>query len=82
MAILDLKQDDADKAANELQDLFGWYFRLGMDISLMLTDSFLAGDADVRGFACDVANEESVQGVFQEVVDRWGKVDTLVASAG
>lgn len=37
---------------------------------------------EVEGFACDVASEDSVQVVMQEIADRWGKIDVLVASAG
>lgn len=32
--------------------------------------------------ACDVSSEESVQKAFSTVIDRYGKLDAVVASAG
>ncbi|KAG8908521.1 hypothetical protein FRB99_005881 [Tulasnella sp. 403] len=69
LAILDLNQKDADRAAEELRTMFG------KDLD---QDTFV----DVKGFACDVSNEDSVKIVLQEVVDEWGTIDVLVASAG
>ncbi|KAG8995367.1 hypothetical protein FRB94_009201 [Tulasnella sp. JGI-2019a] len=66
MAIIDLRQSDADESAKELMKEFG------------PEDEKL----DVVGYACDVANESVVQQVMQSIVDRFGRIDTLVTSAG
>ena len=34
------------------------------------------------GLACDVSDEGQVQGVAQQVLERWGRVDILVNNAG
>ena len=34
------------------------------------------------GLKCDVTDEDSVKGVFDAVMAKWGRVDTVVASAG
>ncbi len=39
-------------------------------------------DQQVQSFAADVADRERVQGVVQQVIDRWGRVDVLVNNAG
>lgn len=38
--------------------------------------------AEVMTIFCDVTSPESVKAAFQAVLDSWGRVDTLVASAG
>lgn len=38
--------------------------------------------AEVMTVFCDVANPESVKAAFKTVLDSWGRVDILVASAG
>ena len=40
------------------------------------------GDFNVVGLECDVSSERSVQKAFAETIDRFGRVDSVVASAG
>lgn len=40
------------------------------------------GKLDVVGISCDVSSEKSVQDAFGNVLSRWGRVDSVVASAG
>ena len=39
-------------------------------------------DFNIIGLQCDVASETSVQKVFQQVMDTFGQIDAVVASAG
>ena len=39
-------------------------------------------DFNVVGLECDVSSERSVQKAFAETIDRFGRVDSVVASAG
>ncbi|KAG8852670.1 hypothetical protein FRB96_008526 [Tulasnella sp. 330] len=66
IAIIDLRREDADESAKVLMKEFG---PDGQKL-------------DVVGYACDVSKEEVVQQVMQSIVDRFGKIDTLVTSAG
>jgi len=69
LAILDLKQADADSAAGELLDSAR---QNGIDpIGLELI-----------GVECDVVSEGSVKSAFDQTAKRFGKVDVVVASAG
>lgn len=40
------------------------------------------GKVQAIGLGCDVANEDSVKAGFQHIVDKFGQIDSLVASAG
>lgn len=40
------------------------------------------GELDIIGVECDVSSEISVQKAFGEVMDKFGKVNAVVASAG
>lgn len=70
LAILDLKQSAADSAAKEMTK---WIESEG---------AVNPGEVDIRGFACDVADESSVVKAFKGVKDAFGKVDTVINSAG
>lgn len=39
-------------------------------------------DFDVIGVECDVSSEHSVQKAYQETMERFGRIDSVVASAG
>ena len=41
-----------------------------------------ASDLKVIGVECDVSSERSVQKAYAEVIDTFGRVDSVVASAG
>jgi len=70
LAILDLKESEAKSAATEL-------------VATACANSDLElGDIDVLGVECDVSSEQSVQKAFDDVVGRFGRVDSVVASAG
>lgn len=82
---MDLKQEDAQKAADDLVEWFGKCDR-GSSVRLF-TASVEHGDigrgkVTAIGLGCDVANEDSVKAGFEEVVKRFGKIDAMVASAG
>ncbi|CAE6438019.1 unnamed protein product [Rhizoctonia solani] len=70
IALMDLKQEDAQKAAD---DLVEWFVEHG-DIQ--------QGKVKAIGIGCDVGNEDSVKAGFSEVVSRFGQIDSVVASAG
>lgn len=69
MAILDLKQVEADSATKELLDSAQ---ENGID----------ADELELIGIECDVASEESVKNAFDQIRTRFGRVDAVVASAG
>lgn len=69
LALLDLKEEEAKNAAQEL------------------TTAFAASDGNEQGLKiigveCDVSSERSVQKAFGEIIDTFGRVDSVVASAG
>lgn len=40
------------------------------------------GSLNIIGIPCDVSSEESVTKAYDEVISRFGRVDSVVASAG
>jgi NAD(P)-dependent dehydrogenase (short-subunit alcohol dehydrogenase family) len=70
LAILDLDKDDSQGAADEMVK---W---------LEGTGGVEPGSLDIRGFACDVSNEESVKKAFNDVKSAFGKVHAVINSAG
>ncbi|KIL69860.1 hypothetical protein M378DRAFT_68799 [Amanita muscaria Koide BX008] len=62
LAVLDLKEAEAQKTAQELASL--------------------DRDVSVIGVECDVTSEESVQHAYARVLDKFGRLDSVVASAG
>ncbi|CAE7154004.1 unnamed protein product [Rhizoctonia solani] len=70
IVLMDLKQEDAQRAAD---DLVEWFVEHG-DIQ--------PGKVTAIGIGCDVGDEDSVKKGFGQVIDRFGRVDSVVASAG
>ncbi|KAI1794670.1 NAD(P)-binding protein [Ganoderma leucocontextum] len=70
LAIVDLKEDEAEHAAEEL-------------VKAACVDSEMEpNDYRVIGIGCDVSSELSVHQAFRRVMDTYGRVDSVVASAG
>lgn len=70
LAILDLKEEEAQSAAEEL-------------VKAACVDSEMdPSDYRVIGIGCDVSSELSVQQAFRRVMDHYGRIDSVVASAG
>ena len=69
LAILDLKQAEADSAAEELLDSA---LENGVDPTGL----------ELIGVECDVVSEESVKNAFDQATKKFGRVDAVVASAG
>ncbi|KIP12354.1 hypothetical protein PHLGIDRAFT_124243 [Phlebiopsis gigantea 11061_1 CR5-6] len=70
LAIVDLKEDEATESAKAL-------------IAEACTGSDMdPADYSVIGIGCDVSSELSVQQAFRRVMDTYGRVDSVVASAG
>ncbi|KAJ7633004.1 hypothetical protein FB45DRAFT_914137 [Roridomyces roridus] len=69
LAIVDLKEEEAKTAAAELE-LFA------------RTDNDAPEKVNIIGIECDVSSERSVQKAFGEVMSTFGRVDSVVASAG
>ncbi|KAI9452313.1 NAD-P-binding protein [Russula earlei] len=71
IALLDLKQSEAQRAAEELVEFAG------------IVNEHLGHDAlKVVGFDCDVSSEASVTEAFKRTLEEFGRVDAVVASAG
>ncbi|PAV23838.1 d-arabinitol dehydrogenase [Pyrrhoderma noxium] len=70
LAIVDLKEEEAQNAAAELKAEFEGN---GM------TEK---GSLNVIGVGCDVSSEVSVQKAFKIATDEFGRIDSVVASAG
>ncbi|THH18434.1 hypothetical protein EUX98_g8960 [Antrodiella citrinella] len=70
LAIVDLKEDEAQAAADEL-------------VRQSCLDSNMdPSDYRIMGIGCDVSSEISVQQAFRRVIDTYGRIDSVVASAG
>ncbi|KAJ3512105.1 hypothetical protein NLJ89_g3721 [Agrocybe chaxingu] len=70
LAILDLKVDETKAAAQELAQYAIEYCKLEADKIKFV------------GIECDVSSEESVQKAFKVIMDNFGRIDVVVASAG
>ncbi|KZT26622.1 NAD(P)-binding protein [Neolentinus lepideus HHB14362 ss-1] len=70
MAILDLKQTEAEDAARELV------------ATACLNSDSKPEDFKIIGLECDVSSERSVIKAFNETMDTFGRLDSVVASAG
>ncbi|KIJ69149.1 hypothetical protein HYDPIDRAFT_24004 [Hydnomerulius pinastri MD-312] len=70
LAIVDLKEAEAQAAAEELVQ------------SACVNSDMKPEDFNVIGVGCDVSSELSVQKAFETVMDTYGRVDSVVASAG
>ncbi|KAG9318634.1 NAD(P)-binding protein [Chiua virens] len=70
LAIIDLKETEAKAAADELLQ------------NACVNSDLKRDDFNVIGVGCDVSSELSVQKAFETVMDTFGRVDSVVASAG
>ncbi|KAF5388989.1 hypothetical protein D9757_005088 [Collybiopsis confluens] len=70
MAIVDLKESEAKEAARELAEL------------ACVNSDLKAEDVKIIGIECDVSSELSVQRAYAETLTAFGRVDSVVASAG
>jgi len=69
IALLDLKQSEAQKAAEEL-------------VEFAASEHLELDGLKVVGLECDVSSEESVADAFARTLGAFGRVDAVVASAG
>lgn len=86
LAIVDLKQEEASNAAQELSSYAccAWN-KLCCACShprSAATSGLTPSDVNFIGLGCDVSSEISVQKAFSEVINTYGRVDSVVASAG
>ncbi|KAJ3850233.1 hypothetical protein EV368DRAFT_84756 [Lentinula lateritia] len=70
MAIVDLKESEAKAAAQELAQL------------ACVNSDLKKEDVKIIGIECDVSSELSVQRAYAETINTFGRVDSVVASAG
>ena len=70
MAILDLSQEEVDQASQELIQSF------------LDAGQIQHGEIECIGLGLDISEEQSVKDAMNDIVQRWGKIDCLVASAG
>ncbi|THH16631.1 hypothetical protein EW146_g4033 [Bondarzewia mesenterica] len=96
LAILDLKESEAQDAAQELVAsacrqcfrrhrrpslLFFSVKRVNSE-EIQVNSDLEPREFSVIGLECDVSSERSVQKAFVETIERFGRVDSVVASAG
>lgn len=90
LAIVDLKEKEAQDAAAALVTEACGMSNLAFVIeSVRLLTAFSKADGNMRpedfkviGVECDVSSERSVQKAYQNVMDTFGRIDSVVASAG
>ncbi|KAF8517593.1 NAD(P)-binding protein [Hysterangium stoloniferum] len=70
IALIDLVKEDADAAAAELV------------ASFVNNGQAEEGEIQAMGVECDVASEVSVKSAMADIIDKFGKIDSLVTSAG
>ncbi|PFH54244.1 hypothetical protein AMATHDRAFT_72749 [Amanita thiersii Skay4041] len=70
IAILDLKESEANNAAEVLAS------------EARAQEGSEANNINIIGIGCDVASETSVQSAYSKVLDAFGRLDAVVASAG
>jgi len=68
--LLDLKESECDEAVEDLA------------VFAVEGCGFTEDVLKLTSIACDVSSEESVQKAFATVIDKYGKVDAVIASAG
>lgn len=72
LVLLDVKESESKRAAEELRQSYEGH----------ASGKLKKGSLKILGLACDVSSEQSVQGVFRDVIEEFGRVDAAVASAG
>ncbi|GJE87076.1 NAD(P)-binding protein [Phanerochaete sordida] len=70
LAIVDLKEDEAEESARVLVD------------EACLDSGMDPKDYEIIGIGCDVSSELSVQQAYRRTMDTFGRIDSVVASAG
>jgi len=70
IAIIDLFAADAERAAEELVQ----HFEQNAGIE--------PGTIEAAGYGVDVSNEDAVKAAFDQIVQKWGKVDVVITAAG
>lgn len=70
LAVLDLKLSETEEAGLELAEYAAEY------------TGFKRDDIKIVGIECDVSSEASVQKAFTTIIDIFGRIDAVVASAG
>jgi len=70
LAIVDLKKQEAVDAAEALV------------AESCVNNDMKPGDFNIIGLECDVSSERSVQKAYQQIMDTFGRIDSVVASAG
>ncbi|KAF7363867.1 D-arabinitol 2-dehydrogenase [Mycena sanguinolenta] len=68
LAVLDLKADEAKAAAAEL--------------AVLAQASNAEEPVNIVGIECDVSSEQAVQKAYAEIMSTFGRIDSVVASAG
>ncbi|KAJ6502070.1 hypothetical protein C8R45DRAFT_975251 [Mycena sanguinolenta] len=68
LAVLDLKDDEAKAAAAEL--------------TVLAQSSNTEDPVNIVGIQCDVSSEQAVQKAYAEIMSTFGRIDSVVASAG
>ncbi|KAJ7461529.1 NAD-P-binding protein [Mycena latifolia] len=71
LAIVDLKEEEAKAAATEL-----------LTFARANNSDVNPDNVNIIGVECDVSSERSVQKAYEEVMSTFGRVDSVVASAG
>jgi len=70
LVVIDLKEQEAVDAADALV------------AESCLNSDMKPEDFNIIGLDCDVSSEVSVQKTFQRIMDKYGQIDSVVASAG
>ncbi|KIM79584.1 hypothetical protein PILCRDRAFT_548997 [Piloderma croceum F 1598] len=70
LAIVDLKEQEAVDAAEALV------------AESCVNSNMKPEDFNIIGLECDVSSERSVQKAYQQIMDTFGRIDSVVASAG
>ena len=52
------------------------------DVVKSTSDELSGKGGEVLGVVCDVTNEEQVENLMKETIDKWGQIDHLVNNAG
>lgn len=77
IVILDLRQEECDKAVEDIQEWFEQEVLTPEE-----RKKGLASELECIGVACDVSDEESVQAAFDTVKAKFGRCDCLITAAG